>query len=165
MKIEPTDAVVLAAVIRRDLDSMLRVEEHARRLSASPLGRTELDSLGFALHNLYNALENSLAQISLTFENHVRDQTRWRRELLEKMFLDLGVLRPPVFPAKLRPLLADLLGFRHVFRHAYDFTLDESRIKALWERWAAQGPAAKQALAEFANRLSSIGESGQRSGN
>jgi hypothetical protein len=159
MKIEPRDAVVLAAVIGRDLESIGAIEAHAQQLAAAPLGRAELDSLGFALHNLYNALENSLTQISLSFENHVRDQTRWHRELLEKMFLDLGTLRAPVFPPKVRPLLTDLLGFRHLFRHAYDFTLDESRTTDLWQRWVAEGPAVKQALTQFASSLAIIGTS------
>ena len=159
MKIESSEAVVLAAVIRRDVESMVSIERHAQQLPASPLGRAELDSLGFALHNLYNALENSLTQISLSFENHVRDQSRWHRELLEKMFLDLGALRPGIFPTEVKPLLTDLLGFRHLFRHAYDFTLDEARTQALWQRWAAQGPRVKQALTDFADHLSSIRES------
>jgi hypothetical protein len=154
MKIEPNEALALAAVIRRDLQSIAALERHAEQLVRSALGRAELDSLGFTLHNIYNALENSLTQISLSFENHVRDQSRWHRELLEKMFLDLGVLRPAVLPAEVRPFLSDLLGFRHLFRHSYEFTLDASRTKSLWERWSTNGPAVKRALADFAERLS-----------
>src|SRR5450432_3179385 len=94
MRIETESALTLAAVIQNDLAAISKLEEYFGQFPTSGLARAEVDSLGFALHNLYNALENSFAQISLSFENHVRDQTRWHRELLEKMFLDLGALRP-----------------------------------------------------------------------
>lgn len=91
MRIEPTDAAALRAVILRDLEAIERIEEHAASLmgSAALMSRAQVDSLGFALHNLYNALENSFTQISLSFENHVKDRVRWHRELLDKMFLTM----------------------------------------------------------------------------
>jgi hypothetical protein len=158
MKLEPAAALTLAAVIRNDLQAIAALELHAGQLPASGMRRVELESLGFALHNLYNALENSFTQISMSFENHVRDQTRWHRELLEKLFLDLGALRPAVFPVSARPLLTELLGFRHLFRHAYDFTLDEGKTIALWNRWRDEGPVVKESLAGFAALLARIGE-------
>ena len=158
MNIEAAAALSLAAVIRSDLRAIDALDQHARQLPSEGLRRAELDSLGFALHNLYNALENSLVQISLSFENHIRDQSRWHRELLEKMFLDLGALRPPVLPAEVRPLLTDLLGFRHLFRHAYDFTLDEARTLSLWQRWQREGPLVREALVAFAAALTRMGE-------
>jgi len=116
MRIDPPAGVTLAAVIRSDLQSIERIEIHVNQLNLNNISRVELDSLGYSLHNIYNALENSFKQISLVFENHVRDQTRWHRELLEKMFLDLDPLRPPVLPAEARSVTSDLLGFRHLFR-------------------------------------------------
>lgn len=90
---------------------------------------------GYLLHNLYNALENSFEQISRTFENHVVDASRWHRELLDKMFLDIPGVRPAVLTEALRPLLHDLRGFRHVFRHSYDFNLDSARLARLAADW------------------------------
>ena len=54
-----------------------------------------------------------------------------------------------------RPLLGDLLGFRHVFRHAYELMLDETKTSALWRRWLAEGAAVKDALAHFSSLLRS----------
>lgn len=105
------------------------------------------------MHNLFNALENSFAQISLTFENPVKDRSRWHRELLEKMFLEIAPLRPAVLAAETRPLLADMLGFRHLFRHSYELRLDEARLLALRVRWQEEGVAVKSALAKFQNLL------------
>lgn len=109
------------------------------------------------MHNIYNALENCFEQISLSFENHVRDRTRWHRELDEKMFLDITALRPAVLPDEARSLLAELLGFRHLFRHAYEFKLDQTKTVALWQRWSTENACVKQSLTVFANELEQVG--------
>jgi len=153
MKIDQGGATTLAAVIERDLLAIATVEQHAAGLAGGTMLRAQLDSLGFALHNIYNALENSFTQISLSFENHVRDRERWHRELLDKMFLDLPPLRPAVLMNASRPLMGDLLGFRHLFRHAYEFMLDEGKTLALWRRWQAESGAVKESLKDFSNLL------------
>jgi hypothetical protein len=156
MKIDAAGALTLAAVIEQDLRAVNRLESHALSLPVDSLQRAQLDSLGFALHNIYNALENSFTQISLSFENHVRDRVRWHRELLDKMFLDLPPLRSAVLTGDARPVLNDLLGFRHLFRHAYEFTLDAAKTVALSRRWQAEGGAVKNSLAAFAIQLRAV---------
>jgi hypothetical protein len=108
---------------------------------------------GYLLHNLYNALENSFEQISRTFENHIVDASRWHRELLDKMFLDIPCVRPPVLTQGLRPLLHDLLGFRHRFRHSYDFTLDAARLARLSADWNLGKNELFAALQAFSDSL------------
>ena len=156
MRIDQGGAATLAAVIERDLLAITTIEQHAAELTGGSMQRAQLDSLGFALHNIYNALENSFTQISLSFENHVRDRVRWHRELLDKMFLDLPPLRPAVLANESRPVMADLLGFRHLFRHAYEFALEEGKTLALWRRWLAESAAVKGALANFSNLLRAV---------
>ena len=156
MQIEPTDAAALCAVLLKDLEAIRRIEKHIASLPARSPTREQLDSLGFARHNLYNALENSFAQISLTFENHVKDQIRWHRELLEKMFLEMPPVRPAILPVALKPLLNDLVGFRHFFRHSYEFSLDEAKTVRLAKRWKQGGRAVKGALERFCKRLATI---------
>lgn len=156
MKIDAAGALTLAAVIEQDLRAIGRLESHALSLLVDPLPRALLDSLGFALHNIYNALENSFTQISMSFENHVRDRERWHRELLDKMFLDLPPLRAVVLAGDARPVLTDLLGFRHLFRHAYEFTLDAAKTVALWRRWQAEGGTVKNSLLAFAGQLRAV---------
>ena len=121
------------------------------------MSRAELESLGYSLHNIYNALENCFEQISSSFENHVHDSARWHRDLLEKMFLDIKPLRPAVLPEQLRSVLADLVGFRHVFRHGYELKIDEAKTVALWNRWSVENVLVKQSLTLFANELEQIG--------
>ena len=156
MRIDPAAGITLAALIRSDLQSIDRIETHVDQLDLNNISRAELESLGYSLHNIYNALENSFKQISLVFENHVRDQTRWHRELLEKMFLDLEPLRPPVLLAEARSVTSDLLGFRHLFRHAYEFKLDQAKAMALWKLWQRDGCYVKQGLYDFAQALGSV---------
>ena len=72
------------------------------------------------------------------------------------MFLDLPPLRPAVLMNESRPLMGDLLGFRHLFRHAYECTLDEGRTSALWRHWLAEGAAVKDALTQFSDTLRTI---------
>jgi len=157
MRIDSNSALTLAALIRSSLVSIDRIEDHVSQLNLNNLSAAELDSLGYSLHNIYNALENSFEQISLTFENHVRDRTRWHRELLDKMFLDIKPLRPAVLPKQLRSVLSDLLGFRHLFRHAYEFKLDQPKTVALWNRWLVENASVKQSLTLFANELEQFG--------
>lgn len=153
MHLEPGDAAALRAVLQKDLKAIAQLEEHARGLTRDDLSREALESLGFTLHTIYNALENSFVQISLTFENHVKDQSRWHREILEKMFLAVPPLRPAVLPEGTRALLSDLLAFRHFFRHSYELTLDASKTLVLARRWMADAAAVKNALAGFARDL------------
>jgi hypothetical protein len=157
MRIEAKAALTLAALIRSDLAAIARIENHVSQFDLTNLSRAELESLGYSMHNIYNALENCFTQISLSFENHVRDQTRWHRELFEKMFLDIKSLRPAVLPAAVRSILSDLLGFRHKFRKAYDFKLDKDKTVALWNRWLLENVSVKEALNLFADSLEQEG--------
>lgn len=157
MKIEANAALALAALIRSDLAAITRIESNVSHFDLDHLSPAELDSLGYSMHNIYNAFENCFTQISLSFENHVRDKTRWHRELLDKMFLDIKSLRPAVLPEEVRSILGDLVGFRHLFRHAYDFKLDKDKTVALWRRWSVENPSVKQALTLFVNELEQHG--------
>lgn len=157
MRIDSKGALTLAAFIRNSLEALDRIESRVSQYNIGQLSDAELDSLGYSLHNIYNALENCFEQISLSFENHVRDRTRWHRELLGKMFLDIKPLRPAVLPDELRSVLGDLLGFRHLFRHAYEFKIDQAKTIALWNRWLTDNASVKQSLTDFAEALEQIG--------
>lgn len=153
MRIDAKAALTLAALVRSNLVAIAHIESHVSQFDLNNLSPAELDSLGYSMHNIYNALENCFTQISLSFENHVHDQKGWHRELLDKMFLDIKSLRPPVLPEEVRSVMGELLGFRHVFRHAYELNLDKARTVALWSRWSVENASVKQALTFFANEL------------
>ena len=142
----------LAAVIRKDIATAQRLTE---MLQVLPADATYPDAAaqGYALHNIYGALENSFDQISRTFENHVVDTSRWHRELMLKMFLAIPDLRPAVLPEGLQNALNDLRSFRHLFRHGYDFQLDPIRLNGLTAQWQSVQPQVTAALSAFATWL------------
>lgn len=157
MRIDSGTALTLAALIRSALEAIARIEDHVSQFKLDSMNLAELDSLAYAMHNIYNALENCFEQVSHGFEDHSSDSARWHRELLDKMFLEIKSLRPAVLPEEARSVVGELLGFRHVFRHAYDFKLDKAKIVALWNRWSNENVSVKQALIDFADELEKIG--------
>ncbi|OQW92848.1 MAG: hypothetical protein BWK78_00315 [Thiotrichaceae bacterium IS1] len=143
----------LSAVLEYDLKAMTKLDNQLDNLLTDLQGPTPafatLAATAYILHNLYNALENSFVQISRTFENHVVNQTQWHKEVLEKMFLVIPKVRPAVLPETSRKMLNDLRGFRHVFRHSYDFELDPLLLLQVVTRWQGQ----KQELIEAINQF------------
>lgn len=153
MKIEISDARALQAVIENNLRLIAQMNERLGALVGNGIDARDAATAGYSLHNLYNALENSFEQISRTFENHIVDPSHWHRELLDKMFLEIPTIRPAVLPEKTRPLLHEMLRFRHLFRHSYDFQLDAAKLRALYEQWKGGHDAVAEALRSFARRL------------
>ena len=135
MKPEPPQIAALSAMITRDLEAIGRLEAELTPLESAlnvpqPQFR-DVAAAAYVLHNIYTALENIFEQISRTFENHVTDPAQWHRELLTKMFLEIPKIRPAVLPTEFRGFLNDLRGFRHVFRHTYEFELDVEKVALL----------------------------------
>lgn len=149
---EPAARAALAALIQKDVAVVERLTNTLQTLRAEA-GYSETAGAGYALHNIYCAVENSFDQISRTFENHVVDTSRWHRELMLKMFLAIPGLRPAVMPDELQNALNDLRSFRHLFRHGYDFQLDPVRLNRLAEDWRAAAPKVLRALSDFAGWL------------
>jgi hypothetical protein len=153
VKIDQPSAVSLRAVLQNDLQSIARITNALNELGAGSLGENEQIAMAYHLHNLYNAMENSFHQISRSFENQVKDISRWHFELLNMMFLDVSPLRPAVLPANFRPVLNDLRAFRHFFRHSYGCEMDNEKLANLWKRWTIDGPGIISALKTFAEAL------------
>ena len=142
----------LAAVIRKDIATAQRLTEMLQVLPADA-AYPDAAAQGYALHNIYGALENIFEQVSRTFENHVTDPAQWHRELLTKMFLEIPRIRPAVLPVDLRGFLNDLRGFRQVFRHAYEFELDAVKLALLVRNWnKSRGPLISS-LSRFRDNL------------
>jgi hypothetical protein len=159
VRIESGAARALQAVIENDLRTVGELHETLDQFAGRGIEQRDLATVAYALHNVYSALENSFDQISRTFENHVVDQSRWHRELLAKMFLDIPTVRPAVFGANVRPLLHELLRFRHLFRHSYEFQLDAVKLSALYDQWKKGRDLIAEALRSFARQLAETGSS------
>jgi hypothetical protein len=157
MKPEPPQIAALSAMITRDLEAIERLDREltplGTALSAPNPAFRDVAATAYVLHNVYTALENIFEQISRTFENHVTDPAQWHRELLTKMFLEIPKIRPAVLPSDLRGLLNDLRGFRHVFRHAYEFELDVEKLALLVRNWNKSRSSLMSALTRFRDNL------------
>jgi uncharacterized protein YutE (UPF0331/DUF86 family) len=157
MKPEPPQLAALSAMITRDLEAIDRLETELAPLEAAlsslkPAFR-DVAAAAYILHNIYGALENMFEQISRTYENHITDPAQWHRELLAKMFLEIPKVRPAVVPSDLRGFLNDLRGFRHIFRHAYEFELDPEKLVILVRNWNKARTPLITALSRFRDDL------------
>lgn len=155
MTIDPPIARTLLAVIEQDLAAVRRLDGKVEALAEALEDENMRNSAAYHLHNIYNALENSFRQVSRSFENHITQPERWHRELLEKMFLDLTPIRPALLSPGSRSLLLDLTGFRHLFRHAYEFELDTDKLAGLLDRWKKGRANVLADLERFARLLGS----------
>lgn len=95
----------------------------------------ELVAIGAFLQSLYHGIENIIKQVILDREAKLPDSATWHRDLLEQS-VELNVLS-----RKVADELFELLGFRHVFVHAYGFMLKEESLlplakkaRELWRR-------------------------------
>lgn len=159
MQIDPLSARALQAVIDHDLAAMVGLDVRIDAFDIGAWTREQRDSAAYQLHNIYNALENSFIQVSRTFENHITQPERWHLELLDKMFFDLAPIRPALLPETSRRLLRDLLAFRHLFRHAYEFDLDAAKLGRLLAEWQDGREPVRDALRTFSKSLAQIASS------
>ena len=143
---------------RAQLALLLGFRQSQQQITAKILediGATEPDSserkshLGYLLHNLYCALEDLWQEVARTFENRLEDPARYHRELLQRMHLDIPGIRPRVLNSSSYQLLNELRGFRHIFRHAYDYELDAVRLRQLKDKVMRGWTAVAEDLANF----------------
>ncbi len=149
---------VLDAEVRAQLAAIAEVattiEERAARLQADD--PAFLESLAYQMHNLYNAVEDLFRIVASAFENNVTDPGRWHSELLRRMTLEIEGMRPALVSKELHPLLNELRGFRHFFRHGYAATLEETRLGLVLERAREAGPLLERDVLEFLSRLRDV---------
>lgn len=139
MRIDPAAAATVAAILRSDIEVIRKLNGQLEEMEPDPgkpgTSFRDLAAAAYVLHNLCNAMENSFEHISRAFENHVKDRSQRQKELLMKMFLEIPDIRPAILPSAHRKLVNELRGFRHVFRHSYDFEIDQRRrfqLVAVW---------------------------------
>ena len=117
-----------------------------------------MGALGFTLHRLYGILENYFLRISKFFENNLTSD-RWRRDLLEKMQLDLPGIRPPLFTEERDYRNAvELMRFRHRFRNLYGEDLDPVKTSEVQKRTLTLIATFPNIHRSFRDKLSAIAE-------
>lgn len=120
-------AEVLATRVAMDL---LAARAFDLRNTATAPSAGDAALVAIALHGWYNAAEQTLERIALTFEGSLPRGADSHRALLRAMQLDLGDVRPAVIAKSTETALAELLKFRNFFRHAYATELYWDRLTA-----------------------------------
>jgi hypothetical protein len=151
--------LALAADLRRlarDLLSDLEVlDAHATAIAAvaarpPPLGPEGLAYVAVELHGWFTGLEQNLERVARTLEGSLPSGPAWHQDLLRGMMLELPEVRPAVLSPGLASDLAELLAFRHFFRHAYAVALDEERVRRHATRVATVRAQVRADLEAFA---------------
>jgi len=117
--------------------------------STTPENPEKISHMGYQLHNLYSSLEDFFQEVAKTFENRLEDPSRYHRELLKRMALEIPGVRPRVLSPASHALLNELRGFRHVFRHAYDYELSPDKLEALKGKILAEWDSVARDLQNF----------------
>jgi hypothetical protein len=90
----------------------------------------EIAALSTVLHSFYGGLENIFQLVAKRLDASLPRGPTWHRDLLAQM-AEQRPHRVPVISAPTARHLAEYLGFRHVFRHAYTFYLDWNELRKL----------------------------------
>ncbi|MCC6357006.1 MAG: hypothetical protein IT577_24220 [Verrucomicrobiae bacterium] len=133
------DAVTLAT-LRGELEADCRVAAEALDLAKRRLDEgSESGREGCAHHlsRVYNIVERMAVRVASAFENQVDRDRGWHAALVRRMSIAIPGVRPALWSDKLSQPLRELRGFRHVFNHAYDLSLDPEKL-ALLVKYASE---------------------------
>jgi hypothetical protein len=133
----------------REIDNIYVKLEDRRREK----GRAGIESTGYQLHNLYCAFEDLFKIVARTFENQIQDESQFHIELLKRMTMSIEGVRPAVLSPESYRFLDSLRAFRHFFRHAYGYELDERKIRIVLEDAVNLRELHKRDIEEFLGRL------------
>jgi hypothetical protein len=100
------------------------------RSAANEPDLIELSALAAMLHSFYTGVENILKRIVLELDGTLPGGDSWHQDLLATVVHPTAA-RPSAISHDLRDRLGEYLSFRHVFRHAYSFSLQWEKMAGL----------------------------------
>jgi hypothetical protein len=133
--------------MRRELDNLdefLKLNASLAPEMVSAWGRTT--AIASAIANVYNGIENVLADIAKAVDGSVPSGETSHQDLLDQMWAEVAGTRAAVLDERLHAQLTELKGFRHRVRHNYGFDLDPARTDENLERLRQVFPAFVEAL-------------------
>ena len=125
-------------------------------LDQGGVGPELVESAGYWLHNLYCGFEDLFKLIAGYWENHVSENGAYHIQLLKRMLLSIEGIRPAVLSEKSFQELNEIRGFRHVFRHAYSYGLDDERVRHLLHRSMLAKQQIFDDIQNFRNSISAL---------
>src|SRR3989339_45676 len=88
------------------------------------------------LEDFYNACEKIFRFVAEELNGGVPKGENWHKTLLYDMSLQIGK-RPALLSSRMYEELRNYLGFRHIVRHIYGFSLDPGRVEKLSDLFPA----------------------------
>jgi hypothetical protein len=159
MRRQKIDFERLMAELEADArDYRVLMQENKRALDRIEWGANDpLDwaALGYTIHNLYGVIENYCLRIAKFFENGI-SQDAWHKELLRRMTLTIGDLRPALLDDSALLLIDELRSFRHLFRNLYARPLDPERMRFVQAKVIPASEAFLRAHTAYVAKLAAI---------
>ncbi|GAN33354.1 MULTISPECIES: hypothetical protein [Candidatus Brocadia] len=72
------------------------------------------------------------------------------------MYMAIPGIRPKLLSQESYRILNELRGFRHIFRHAYDYELDPERVDSLKQKIAVKWDYIKKDMHSFMSFLQDV---------
>jgi hypothetical protein len=127
-------------IIQSLYDKILKIE---------PVDDDKLVHSAYLLHNLYSAYEEIFKEISYTFENNIEGRLNFHKNLLIRLKMDIPGIRPRLLSESGYSVLGELMGFRHVFRHAYNYDLAPDKLMNIRQKVLESKTSLNQDIEEF----------------
>ena len=110
------------------------LEENKTLSMNEPISRQLVESIGYWIHNLYCGFEDLFKLVCTFWENNININHHFHKNLLDRMLVSIEGVRPALISKQSFSHLNEIRGFRHVFRHAYSYGLDDERVLFLLRR-------------------------------
>ena len=135
-----------------------RLDEKATIFQKGSVSPEMVESTGYWLHNLYCAFEDLFKIVASFWENRIDANGSFHQKLIKRMVLNIKGIRPALLSEASYKYLNELRGFRHVFRYAYSYGLDDERVSFLLKRTLDHQNTLKQDIEQFRNRILSFSD-------
>lgn len=137
MKRSRSDFERLIAELQSDVRDLRNVAaENTRaweRIEHGADDQLDWAALGYTIHNVYGVIENYCLRVAKFFENGLEGGA-WHKDLLHRMTLTIGTLRPALLKEETYLKIDDLRSFRHLFRNLYARPLDPERTRIVQDK-------------------------------
>ena len=133
-----------------------KIEKRLDFLESKEVSNEMVESTGYWLHNLYCAFEDLFKVVAGFWENDVGTDESFHIHLLKRMQVRIKGIRPALLSKGSFENLNELRGFRHVFRHAYSYGLDDQRVLTLLRHVLSKKNLIMEDLLKFQDDIASI---------
>jgi hypothetical protein len=150
----------LSAKLKRQIEvelTQLRalMDRHPQLLAKGPqdtLTTVEIDAIAALLHSFYTGVENLFKRIAVAMDGGPPNGEMSHTRLLDSMTRSTTT-RGAVISIELRIMLRKFFDFRHMFRHAYSFELQWSKMAPIVAECETTFQRLKQEMTCFAEGL------------